>query len=71
MGKNNLLFSKCRKSFGIDVGVSGCLRFGCGEALLSDILSQLVLCLVERLKDCKMSGSVLRLLGVAGSPVVG
>lgn len=68
---DNLLFSKWRNSFGIEVGVSGCRLLGCGEALLSDSLSQLVLWRVERLKDVKMSGSVLRLLGVVDSPVVG
>lgn len=55
----------------MEAGVSRCRRLGWGEALLSDNLSQLELWRVERLSDCIISGSAFRLLGVAGSPVVG
>lgn len=49
--------------------VSCCRRLGCGDALLSDSRSLLAEWRVERRRDCRASGSALRRLGVAGSPV--
>ena len=67
----NLLFSRCRNSLGMLAVVSCCRRLGWGEALLSDSLSQLAEWRVDRLRDCKASGSPLRRLGVVGSPEFG
>lgn len=65
-----VFFSRCRNSLGMLEDVSCCRRLGCGEALLSDSLSLLAEWRVERRRDCRASGSALRRLGVAGSPVV-